>query len=273
MAQNSALEIEKNELALKLSEIVKDLSNNVSAHTENDEKNHNLMDENRSYLKQIKLQEIEINKLRNSNDEDFEKNYITEELFLQSLEEKKNEYSKTFLVREEEHFKALSNLNEEIINKNQTFKIKIAQIESSSKLEIIELKNTIEELKSKSNNIESQNELLQDENKLNKKLKSYRVIKSSTASTRGCTYPSCDGKGNIRVSFKTHTSIKNCPNVNSKKPHSKEELKESCNSNKIYLSRQQILHKEEIQSLLKRLNSFEVILIINFCICSCEDIE
>ena len=130
-----------------------------------------------------------------------ENEYVNQDLLIKNsnIENEKNELSLKLTSntiqreKEEENFKALSNLNEEIMNNNQTLKIQIAQIESSSQLEIIELINTIEELKNKSNNIESQNELLQDGNTCGKKSKIH--------SKRGCTFPSCNGKGNISESF------------------------------------------------------------------------
>jgi hypothetical protein len=118
---------------------------------------------------------------------------------------------------------------------------------------------------------ESQGHLEKVENKLkikNYELKSrnrqYRVISNNSSKSlnksvkRGCTFPLCDGKGNTRPKFHTHTSIKFCPKAIKQKPHTQVQLKESVINRNVYLSKQEKKNAKEVKTLKDKVLFLEV---------------
>lgn len=198
------LESEKNQLSSQLTSVKNDNENLFKIQKENDEKVSNISKEKQSYIENINIMVIEIDDLKKSltqlNDKEFESNYISEELFVKSLNDNKDEFSLILNKKEQELLETLNNLGQ------QTRKIEDLLIY------VEELEKNSETIITKSNIIESEKPVFLKVNESNKNLKPHGVNK------RSCPFPSCNGKGNIRSGFNTHTTIINCPMAKHQNP-------------------------------------------------------
>lgn len=314
LSKESILKSEKINLQSEISSVKNYNKELLNIQKENKNEILKIKRDNQSFMDKTKIMDIEIENLKKSlTDQEFDSNYISEELFVKTINDNKDEYLGIFKSKEKELLETLTKLTK--------------KTQDNKDLEIIieELKNTLEIVKRKSNisvseepvlifanesnnklipkgvkkscpfpscngegnrrsgfrthttisncpmaklqnpqkstdhNInKSHKPLLKDVKMLSVKLKSYRVIKSKTPLKNGCTFPSCYGKGNTRSGFNTHNTIKNCPMANLQKPHSTDELIESINANNLFLKREKILLKNEIQSLQEKLNNYKV---------------